>query len=163
MMQPPFRTPVSTHLTDLGIPHTVFKHDRQLHSLEQAAEERSQRPEQVVRSILFRLTEGEYLMVLMAGPRQIDWKSLRQYLGTNRISMASKDEVLAGTGYQLGAVAPFGLPQPLRILVDRSVQAEKDLSMGSGVRNIAILIKSADLMQALGDVEIGNFCGENCE
>jgi Cys-tRNA(Pro) deacylase len=150
-------------LTSLGIPHTVFHHAGQLHSLKQAAAERSQRPEQVVRSILFRLSKGEYLMVLMAGPRQIDWKNLRQHLDTNRISMASKDEVLTVTGYQLGAVAPFGLPKPLRILVDQSVLAEDEISMGSGVRNVAILIQSADLMQALGDVEIGNFCGENCE
>jgi Cys-tRNA(Pro) deacylase len=160
-MNPP--PPVSLALTELGIAHNVFIHTNQVMSLEQAATERNQRPEQVVRSIIFRLSKGEYLMVLMAGPRQIDWKSLRQHLGTSRVSMASKDEVLAATGYQLGAVAPFGLPQPIRILADRSVLAEEELSMGSGVRNVAILLKSADLMQALGDVEIGSFCGEDCD
>ena len=154
---------VSTQLSVIGIPHQIFVHPGQLRSLEQAAEERGQCPEQIVRSILFRLSKGDYLMVLMAGPRQIDWKSLRKYLGTSRISMASKDEVLTVTGYELGAVAPFGLPKPLRILVDQSVLAEEELSMGSGLRNVAILLKSADLMQALGDVEIGNFCGEDCE
>jgi Cys-tRNA(Pro) deacylase len=154
MTTPP---PVSIALAELDIPHTIFRHDGQLRSLEQAAEERGQRPEQVVRSIIFRLSKGEYLMVLMAGPRQIDWKSLRQYLGTNRISMANKDEVLSVSGYQLGAVAPFGLPQPLRILVDKSVLAVEEISMGSGARNVGILLKSKDLMRALGDVEIGDF------
>ena len=155
--------PVSIALSQKSVPHTVFRHAGQLRSLEQAAEERGQHPEQVVRSILFRLSKGEYVMVLMAGARQIDWKSLRQYLGTNRVSMASKAEVLAVTGYQLGAVAPFGLPQPLRILVDQSVLAESDLSMGSGERNVAILITSKNLLNALGEVEIGNFCGQDCE
>ena len=101
-------------------------------------------------------------MVLMSGPRQIDWKTLRKYLGTNRVSMASKDEVLSITGYQLGAVAPFGLPQPLRVLVDQSILEETEISMGSGVRNVAILLTSGDFLTALGEVEIGNFCGPEC-
>jgi len=159
-MEPP---PVSIYLSELGIPHEVFFHSGNLQSLEQAAEERGQRPEQVIRSILFRVSMGDYLMVLMAGPRRVDWKSLRQYLGTNRVSMASKDEVLAVTGYQLGAVAPFGMLQPSRNLIDKSVLEEEDLSLGSGIRNVAILIKSTNLMQALGNVEIGNFCGQGCE
>jgi Cys-tRNA(Pro) deacylase len=125
-----------------------------LKSLEQAAEERGQRPSQVVRSLLFRESKGAYLMVLVAGPEQIDWKKLRQHLGTSRVTMASRSEVLQVTGYELGAVAPFGLPQPLPILVDRSVFAEEEVSMGSGVRNVAIILKSADLRAALGEVEV---------
>ena len=96
-------------------------------------------------------------MVLMAGPQQIDWKRLRKHAGTNRLTMASKDEVLSVTGYQLGAVAPFGLPRPLQILVDRSVLREEIISMGSGIRGTGIILKSADLLQALGECEIGDF------
>lgn len=146
--------PVSIVLTELGIPYQIFQHEQPPHSLEQAAEERSQRPEQVVRSILFRCSRGKYLMVLMAGPQQINWKSLRRYVDRSRISTANKEEVLSVTGYELGAVAPFGLPQPLRVLVDESVLAEKEISMGSGVRGVAILMRSKDLMAALGDVEV---------
>ncbi len=149
--------PVSLALTELGIPHQVFQHEQPPRSLEQAAKERGQRPEQVVRSILFRISRGEYLMVLMAGSGQIDWKSLRRFVGKSRITMASREEVLAVTGYELGAVAPFGLPNPLRVLVDESVLAEEEVSMGSGLRGVAVLLKSADLMKSLGDVEVVNF------
>lgn len=154
MNQPP---PVSIALDDLDIPYEVLEHPGPLNSLEQAAEERNQRPEQIVRSILFRASKGEYLMVLMAGPRQIDWKTLRKHIGTNRIRMASKDEVLSVTGYQLGAVAPFGLPEPLKILVDSSILNEEIISIGSGIRSTAIILKSTDLILALGDIEIGDF------
>jgi len=150
-------SPVSLVLTEHGIPHQVFQHEQPPKSLELAAEERGQRPEQIVRSILFRCSRGEYLMVLMAGPQQIDWKILRQYVGRSRITMASKEEVLSVTGYELGAVAPFGLHHPLRVLVDQSVLREDEISMGSGVRGVAVMLKSADLMRALGDVEIVNF------
>jgi Cys-tRNA(Pro)/Cys-tRNA(Cys) deacylase len=108
-------TPVAQYLQQKNIPHREFVHPGPIRSLEQAAEERGQQPEQVVRSILFRLSEDEFVMVLMAGPRQVSWKALRRYLGQSRLTMAKDEEVLAATGFQPGAVSPFGLPHPLRI------------------------------------------------
>lgn len=150
-------TPVTRALRASGVPFRFFRHPGPVHSLEQAAAERGQQPEQVVRSILFRLSEGEYLMVLVAGPSQISWPALRSYLGRSRLTMAPQDEVLAITGYPPGAVSPFGLPQPLRILVDRSVLAQEEISIGSGVRSTTVIMKRSDLLDALGQVEIGDF------
>lgn len=148
------QTPVTQALTTMKIPYRLFHHPGPIHSLDQAAEERGQRPEQVVRSIVFRLGRGEYIMVLVAGPDQVSWKALRQFLGQSRISMAKREEVLQVTGYELGAVSPFGLPTPLRTLVDESVYLEEELSIGSGRRGTTVILKAADLRKALGDVEI---------
>ena len=150
-------TPVTRALDALHIPYRFFRHPGQVHSLEQAARERNQRPEQVVRSILFRLAKGEFIMVLVAGPAQISWPALRSYLGQSRLTLASEAEVLQTTGYPLGAVSPFGLPRPVRLLVDRSVQEQEEISIGSGVRNTTVLLKQQDLSAALGKFEIGIF------
>jgi Cys-tRNA(Pro)/Cys-tRNA(Cys) deacylase len=152
--------PASIALESVGIPHTVFRHTAPVNSLEQAAAERAQRPEQVVRSILFRLGEDQYLMALVAGPAQISWKTLRKHLGQSRLTMASEEEVLAVTGYRVGAVSPFGLPRPLKVLVDPGVLAEETVSLGSGVRSVAIVMKSADLIRALPDHEVVGLAGE---
>ncbi|MCB8976904.1 MAG: YbaK/EbsC family protein [Ardenticatenaceae bacterium] len=149
-------TPVTQELDQKQIPYTLFTHTGPIHSLEQAAAERNQQPEQVVRSLLFRLAQDEFLMVLVAGPQQIDWKQLRRLLGLSRLTMASPDELRRVTGYEMGAVAPFGLPAPLRILVDQSVLNQAEISLGSGVRGTAVLLKTADLISALGDVEVVN-------
>ncbi|MGB7873017.1 MAG: YbaK/EbsC family protein [Anaerolineales bacterium] len=146
--------PVSIELEKLNIPHRVFTHPGKVSSLEQAARERGQRPEQVVRSILFRISEDEYLMVLVAGPTQISWKALRSFLGQSRLTMADKDEVLAVTGYPIGAVSPFGTIRRLRVLVDPSVFVEEEISIGSGVRGTTVILKSEDLKRALGEVEV---------
>ena len=146
--------PASIALESLGIPHTVFRHTGQVHSLQQAADERGERPDQVVRSILFRLGEDEYLMALVAGPKQISWKKLCKHLGQSRLTMASEEEVLRVTGYQIGAVNPFGVPRPLTVLVDPDVLAEEQVSLGSGVRGVAIIIRSVDLMRGLKDAEV---------
>jgi Cys-tRNA(Pro)/Cys-tRNA(Cys) deacylase len=150
-------TPVTRDLDAKGIPYRVFTHPGQVQSLEQAAQERGQRPEQVVRSILFRLASDQFVMVLAPGRQQISWPALRQHLGVARMSMASPEEVLERTGYLHGAVSPFGLPGPMRILVDQGVFAEEEISIGSGVRNTTVIMKTADLRRALGEVEVGCF------
>jgi Cys-tRNA(Pro) deacylase len=150
-------TPVTRDLDEKGIPYRFFRHPGQVRSLEQAARERGQRPDQIVRSIVFRLSEDEFVMVLIAGPQRISWPALRTYLGHSRMTMASKEEVRQVTGYELGAVSPFGLPEPVRILVDESALAPAEISIGSGVRNATVILKSADLMKALGRVELGKF------
>ena len=153
--------PASVALEKLGIPHKIFRHEKPVNSFEQAASDRSQRPSQVVRSILFRIAEGEFIMALIAGPAQISWKALRKHLGRSRVSMATEDEVFAVTGYRVGTVNPFGLPHPLKVLVDPGVTSEEDISLGSGMRNTAIIMKSADLVQALKDAEIVSLIEES--
>jgi prolyl-tRNA editing enzyme YbaK/EbsC (Cys-tRNA(Pro) deacylase) len=68
--------------------------------------------------------------------------------------MATEDEVRSVTGYERGAVAPFGLPRPMRILVDESVFMHDEISLGSGVRGTAVIMTSADLRRVLGEVEV---------
>jgi Cys-tRNA(Pro) deacylase len=150
----PLVPPVSKALRKLGIPHRVFSHPGKLESLNQAAKERGQRPEQVVRSILFKISKGDYLMVLIAGGQQVDWTELSHHLGVSRIRLASTEEVVEITGYELGAVAPFGCPQQIRVLLDISVLAKREISIGSGVRGVAAILKSTDLVQALNEPEI---------
>jgi Cys-tRNA(Pro)/Cys-tRNA(Cys) deacylase len=152
-----FTSPVTATLEAKGIPFRIFHHPGPIHNLEQAAQERGQSPDQVVRSILFRLGEGKFAMVLVAGDHQISWPALRKHLGQSRLSLASKDEVLTATGYQLGAVSPFGLPQPIPILVDESVFAQEEISLGSGVRGTAVLLSTSDFLGALGIYESGFF------
>jgi Cys-tRNA(Pro) deacylase len=150
-------SPASLALAALDIPHRVFQHPGAVNSLEQAAQERGQRPEQVVRSILFRLGQDEYALVLMAGPAQVSWRALRRHLGQSRLTLAREEEVLAVTGYPIGAVSPFGLPRPLRVLVDERVLAQEEVSIGSGVRGTAVILQVEDLMCALPQAELGRF------
>jgi Cys-tRNA(Pro) deacylase len=152
--------PVAQVLTALHIPHQVFTHPGPVTTLEQAAAERGQQPDQVVRSLLFRLGEGDYAIVLMAGPAQVSWKALRRHFGQSRLTTATEEEVLDVTGYTRGAVAPFGLRQPVRVLIDQGVMMQEAISLGSGVRGTAILLTTADLRRALPDAEVGDFQGE---
>src|SRR5215217_8207775 len=148
------KPPASIALEKLNIPHQVFVHQTPVLSFEQAASDRNQRPEQIVRSILFQVRPEEFWMVLMAGRDQVDWRKLRQLVKRSRVRMATEEEVLEVTGYRIGTVSPFGLRNPVKVLIDASVFKEKEISVGSGVRHTAIIMKSADLHQALNEAEL---------
>jgi Cys-tRNA(Pro) deacylase len=148
------KPPASLALEKLNIPHRVFQHEKSLLSFEQAAQERNQRPEQIVRSILFQAKPGEFVMVLVAGREQVDWRKLRQLVGRSRVRMATEEEVLEVTGFRVGTVSPFGMKSQVRVLIDESVLKEEEVSLGSGVRQMAIIMKSEDLRQGLGEAEI---------
>jgi Cys-tRNA(Pro)/Cys-tRNA(Cys) deacylase len=154
---PSLSTPVTRYLDSVDVAYRVFIHPGPVNSLEQAARERGQRPEQVVRSIVFRLSNSQFVMVLIAGAQQISWARLREYLGVSRITMATPEEILEHTHYPTGAVSPFGLPEPVRILVDDSVFREEEVSIGSGVRYTTVIMHVADLKRALAEVEEGKF------
>ena len=150
-------TPAARALERLNLPFKLFRHPGPIESLEQAAAERNQLPDQIVRSIVFRVGKDDFIMVLIAGQRQVAWPVLRKHLGQSRLTMANEAEVLETTGAERGGVSPLGLPRPMRILVDESVFVHKEISLGSGVRGTTLIMSSADLRKALGNAEIGNF------
>ena len=148
------KPPASIALESLGISHRIFLHEQPVTSFEEAASQRGQRPGQIVRSILFNIRAGEYLMVLVAGPDQVDWRKLRQHVKRSRVRMATEEEVLEVTGFRIGTVSPFGVRNQVQVLIDASVLQEEEVSIGSGIRNMAIILKSADLRRALAQAEI---------
>jgi prolyl-tRNA editing enzyme YbaK/EbsC (Cys-tRNA(Pro) deacylase) len=47
---------------------------------------------------------------------------------------------------------------PTRTLADIAIFKQEEISLGSGVRGVAIIMKSEDLKRALGEIEVGQFC-----
>jgi Cys-tRNA(Pro)/Cys-tRNA(Cys) deacylase len=152
-----WHSPATDFLDNLHIQYRIFHHLGVLTSLEQAARERNQQPDQVIRSILFRLPGDQFFMCLAAGSQQLSWKAIRQYLETSRLTLASDDEVIKVTGYRPGAVSPFGHLSAIRMLADSNVFQFPEISVGSGTRGTAIILRSADLAKAIPNLEIHRF------
>jgi Cys-tRNA(Pro)/Cys-tRNA(Cys) deacylase len=149
-------TPVTRALDEQGISYRVHVHDKPLKSLYQAARERGLEPSQIVRSLLFRIEDGSFVMVLAPGPGKVAWPKLRHFLGVSRVTTARAEEVQEVTGYPLGAVSPFGISEPVRILADRRILEHETVSLGVGVRNAGLVLKREDLLRSL-DPEMGDF------
>ena len=149
--------PVSLALNALNAPHQVFHHEKPFKTMAEAAKAREQEVSQLIRSILFRVGEDDFILVMIAGPTQLSWTALRAHLGQSRMTMASKPEVKSVTGYPIGTVAPIGLTRPIRLLADKSVFVHNEISFGSGQHGAAIIMKNQDFQKVLGEVEVGDF------
>lgn len=152
-------SPAIRHLRNAGVVFELFVHPGPIASLEQAAKERGQSPDQVIRSILFRLARDEYAMAIMPGPQQISWKILRSHFKQRRLTLAEEQEVKIITGYEIGTVNPFGLPREIPILIDRNLLEKESISIGSGIRGVAIILSPSELLRAMPPYEILDLSG----
>jgi prolyl-tRNA editing enzyme YbaK/EbsC (Cys-tRNA(Pro) deacylase) len=53
----------------------------------------------------------------------------------------------------VGTVGPLGLKTTVPVLVDETVLAQEEVSIGSGVRNVAVILRVEDLLRALPGAE----------
>ncbi len=155
-------SPVTQLLDQLGIEYDWVEipldpDKKPVRSLEELVQAKGQKPEQIVRSLVFRTGNGNFVLLAVPGNGRADWAVLRKTLGERRLTMADQDEVLEATGYPIGAVPPIALPETVRQLIDESVFEHDKVIIGSGVLGYALEIRSEDLRRATQGAAIGKF------
>jgi Cys-tRNA(Pro) deacylase len=141
-------TPALSDSRLAGINHEVVRHGR-VSSLEEAAELRGVDPSAVIKTMVVRRGEDDYVFVLVPGDRVIDWPKLRDALGERRLSMPDADEALAVTGYVRGTITPFGAERPWPVIADERLTGTM-VSIGGGAHGVSITIDGTSLVAALG-------------
>ncbi|MCB7135976.1 aminoacyl-tRNA deacylase [Cellulosimicrobium marinum] len=134
-----------------GIGFTLTRHGR-VSSLEEAAAARGVDPAQVLKTIVVRRAEDDYLFVLVPGDRQISWPRLRALLGVSRLSMPDKEVARDVTGYERGTITPFGATHAWPVVADERVVAGAGagpVSIGAGAHGVAATVDGADLVRVL--------------
>ncbi len=109
-------------------------------------------PEQIVKSVLFLLRDGQQatpLLVIANGTTQIDFRKLASLcgVGRKRIRLAPAEDVLALTGYPAGGVPPFGFPRPVPTCIDRRVFDQTLVYGGGGDDHTMLSITPAELLR----------------
>ena len=94
-------------LVESGISFRVIRHGP-VRSLAEAAVARGVEPAAVVKTIVVRRGEGDFVFVLVPGDRTISWPKLRTLLGERRLSMPDAAQAKDVTGYERGTITPFG-------------------------------------------------------
>ena len=135
-------------LTASGMPFTVTRHGR-VGSLAEAAAARGVDPRDIVKTIVVRRGDGDFLFVLVPGDREISWPRLRAHLGVNRVSMPDAATALEVTGYERGTITPFGSTTAWPVLADRTMTG-RTVSMGAGAHGVAATVAADDVVRVLG-------------
>ncbi len=131
-----------------GIRHTLTTHGP-VRSLEEAAAARGVEPRDIIKTLVVRRADDDYLFVLVPGDREISWPKLRAHLGVNRLSMPDKDTARDVTGYERGTITPFGSTTAWPVVADATVVG-RTISIGAGAHGVAATAYGDDVVRALG-------------
>jgi Cys-tRNA(Pro)/Cys-tRNA(Cys) deacylase len=103
----------------------------------------------LLRTIVIRRGVDDYVFVLVPGGRQIDWKRLRTHLGQRRLSLPDADEARAATGYERGAITPFGATTAWPVVADATIRDLGTVAIGAGARGVNLHLEAPALLEAL--------------
>ena len=131
-----------------GIAHTVTRHGR-VGSLAEAAAARGVQPGDIIKTLVVRRADDDFLFVLVPGDREISWPKLRALLGVNRLSMPDAAVAKEVTGYERGPITPFGSTRDWPVIADDTV-AGRTISLGAGAHGVAFTADGSDVIRALG-------------
>ena len=131
-----------------GIRHSITRHGA-VRSLEEAAAARGVQARDIIKTLVVRRGEGDYLFVLVPGDREISWPKLRAHLGVNRLSMPDKDTARDVTGYERGTITPFGSSTAWPVIAEQAMLG-RTVSIGAGAHGVAATAYADDVVGALG-------------
>jgi prolyl-tRNA editing enzyme YbaK/EbsC (Cys-tRNA(Pro) deacylase) len=101
---------------------------------------------QIVKSVVLAC-DARYVVALIPGDRRADVDKVARAAGCQSARIAKPDEVLAATGFTVGAVAPFPLPRVERVYVDRTLLGHKRVWVGAGSPNHMAALAPGDLVR----------------
>lgn len=120
-------------------------------TVEDAARELEVAPEQIIKSLVFKVRD-EPLLVINNGLTRVDRRKLAQYLEVGRkwARFASPEQALELTGFVVGSMPPFGHLTRLRTLVDNAVSDQSVIFGGGGDINAMMRLTPGELLRVTG-------------
>src|SRR4029077_4512644 len=132
---------------DAGLRYRVITHGP-VGSLAEAARARGVAPADVVKTLVVRRGEDDFLFVLVPGDRAISWPKLRRLLGGSRLSLPDAEVARRATGYERGTITPFGSARPWPVIADERMRGRK-ITLGAGEHGLALAADADAIPRAL--------------
>lgn len=142
-------TPALEALAETGLQFEVVRTERAT-SAPESAEFQGIELKNLLRTIVIRRGENDYVFVLTPGGRNIEWGKLRKHLGVSRLSLPEKEEATQATGYERGAITPFGSTTAWPVIADVSIARDEKVAIGGGAHGVNLHVRAGDLIDHLG-------------
>ena len=136
---------VKKYFSGLGLADRIVVLENSTATVEDAAREHQVDPDQIGKTLSFKL-EDKPILVVVSGLARIDNRKYKQQFG-RKAKMLNADEVHEHTGHLVGGVCPFGLPKPVDVYLDISLRKHAEVIPAAGDRYSAIRLSIAELEQ----------------
>ncbi len=141
-------TPALAYLASIDLEYEVVRTAR-ADSVESAARLRGVSVGAILKTIVVRRGDDDYVFVLVPGDRAIDWAKLRKHLGVRRLSLPDAGAARDATGYDRGAITPFGSTRPWPVVADALIAELDSVSIGGGDHGVSVTMGGKDLLDHL--------------
>jgi prolyl-tRNA editing enzyme YbaK/EbsC (Cys-tRNA(Pro) deacylase) len=139
---------VKKYLDRWGKGKDVLEFDCSSATVELAAQALGVEPARIAKTLSFKKGDGCILLVA-AGDVKVDNSKFKAEFGF-RPSMLPPDEVIRLTGYAVGGVCPFALPDGIEVYADVSLQRYETVFPACGSSNSAIRLNPSELNEYAG-------------
>jgi len=139
------RTFLGQHLED----YQIIEFQISTKTAQQAADAAGCELGQIVKSLVF-VVDDRPVLVLVAGDRRGDGEAIAQLMGGGKAHFASAEQVRSSTGYAIGGVSPFALPEGLPVLVDESLERFETVYPAAGTPASMVMMRRRDLLALSG-------------
>lgn len=116
-------------------------------SLEHAASLLGIEPGDIVKTLVVKRHDGDFLFALVPGGRKISWSKLRTLVGVNKLSLPPADAALEATGYPRGTITPLGSSTAWPVYLDASAVGRR-VALGAGDQGFSAFVDADALATA---------------
>ena len=132
------------------IPYEALAYDAELHSAVSVAAALGVPPERVYKTLVVLREEprSRPLLVMIAGPEELDPRLLARSIGAKAVHMAPQREAERLTGLLVGGIGALALVnRPFEPCIERSALAHEWILVNGGRRGLNLRVGVADLIQ----------------
>jgi Cys-tRNA(Pro) deacylase len=140
---------VRAYLTEHLLDDQIIEFETPTKTAQQAADAAGCELGQIVKSLVF-VVGDQPVLVLVAGDRRGDADAIAALMGGTEAHFADAETVRAATGYAIGGVSPFALPEGLPVLVDNSLERFETVYPAAGTPTSMVKLRRTDLLDLAG-------------
>ncbi len=128
-----------------GVAKEIHTFDESTHNSELAAKSLGVAVGQIAKTILLVVDEAP-VVVVISGDRRVDLKKVKSLRGGRRVRLAGPEDVVARTGFKVGAVSPVALPNGIPVYLDASLRRFGTVYPAAGETNNMFATTPSELL-----------------
>lgn len=140
---------VRVYLEAHGLADGIITSEQSTKTAQMAADAAGCELGQIVKSLVF-VVDGRPTLALVAGDRRGDDKAIAKLAGGTVARFADAETVRQSTGYAIGGVSPFDLPEELLVLADESLSRFEDVYPAAGTPTSMVRVRLDQLIELSG-------------
>jgi prolyl-tRNA editing enzyme YbaK/EbsC (Cys-tRNA(Pro) deacylase) len=122
-----------------------FVFSEPVHSVEQACTLLESTPDKFIKTVCFESKDGVFVSVVVLGSNKVDITPIQAQLNCEKLKPATKESILAITGYEVGGIPPVGFES--RFFVDSAVMSKDEVFAGGGDSYTLLKITPTELIR----------------